>query len=45
MAAEQPGHEELAYRVSSGLFHETITYAFLMVINERIVDGDGWEGV
>ena len=30
----------------SGLFHETITYAFLMVINERIADGpdgESWE--
>lgn len=30
-----------------GLFHETITYAFLMVINERIADGpdgESWEG-
>ncbi|MDF1791318.1 MAG: hypothetical protein P1U88_05370 [Thalassobaculaceae bacterium] len=30
-----------------GLYHETITYAFLMVINERIADGpegDSWEG-
>ncbi|WPZ34229.1 hypothetical protein T8K17_23730 [Thalassobaculum sp. OXR-137] len=29
-----------------GLFHETITYAFLMVINERIADGpdaESWE--
>ncbi|GHD58277.1 hypothetical protein GCM10017083_41000 [Thalassobaculum fulvum] len=30
-----------------GLYHETITYAFLMVINERIADGpeaEGWDG-
>lgn len=29
-----------------GLFHQTITYAFLMVINERIADGpdeESWE--
>ena len=29
-----------------GLYHETITYAFLLVIGERIADGpedDGWE--
>ena len=30
-----------------GLYHETITYAFLLVINERIVDGpsgEDWAG-
>lgn len=30
-----------------GLYHETITYAFLMVINERMADGpagEDWEG-
>jgi hypothetical protein len=27
-----------------GLFHETITYAFLMVINERVADGPQGEG-
>lgn len=26
-----------------GLYHETITYAFLLVINERIADGPGGE--
>lgn len=30
-----------------GLYHETITYAFLMVVNERIADGlaeEDWDG-
>lgn len=27
-----------------GLYHETVTYAFLMVINERMADGPAGEG-
>lgn len=36
-----------AHAGKPGLYHETITYAFLMVINERVADGpDGetWDG-